>query len=75
MNTESVHVLQTELDDWEARYRDAHTSLSRYEHYVLWLRLFRLSRLLMRDYQQLGYTRNRSDTGDAYTGDTQRLAQ
>lgn len=74
MKTSSVHVLQTQLDDWEAHYCDVRPSLSGYEHYVLWLRLFRLSRLLMRDYRQRAYAGNRNGTDAAYTGDTQRLA-
>jgi hypothetical protein len=44
MGSERLHSLQATLQDWEAQYQDVRQELQLHELYLLWLRLFRLSR-------------------------------
>ena len=75
MGSERLHSLQATLQDWEAQYQDVRQELQLHELYLLWLRLFRLSRQMIHDHNMLMRRGTLADNTIAYTGETKRLAE
>ena len=73
MSGNELQQLETYLHDWESQYLEMRGQLSFSDIYLLWLSVFRLSRRLINDYNQLMRSGTITCTTSAYTGDTQRL--
>jgi hypothetical protein len=75
MSNEQLYSLQAALDEWEAQYHEARQELHLHELYLLWIRLFRLSRQMIHDHNILMRRGTLTDAVIAYTGETKRLAE
>ena len=73
MSGERLYYLQAALQDWEAQYLDGRQELHLHEIYLLWLRLFRLSRRMIADHNTLLRRGTLVDGAIVYTGETKRL--
>ena len=75
MSQNHAQQLRDYLQDWESRYIEIQHQLTLADIYVLWLRLFRLSRQLIRDYNALIRSGRKPRDTIAYTGETKRLVR
>jgi hypothetical protein len=73
MSESHAQHLHSSLQDWESQYVEVRRQLTLSDLYSLWLRLFRLSRLLIKDYNTLMRAGTLACDSIAYTGDTKRL--
>ena len=73
MSEMRVRQLSNYLQEWESQYLEVQPQLNLSDLYVLWLRLFRLSRRLIKDYNLLIRSGTIPPDPIAYTGETERL--
>jgi hypothetical protein len=73
MGENQAQQLRDSLEDWESHYLEVQQQLTLSDLYMLWLRRFRLSRRLIKDYNALIRSGRISHDTIAYTGETKRL--